>query len=836
MDAAEPAPAGGLPRRTFLAGSAVVGGTAAVYLGTARPSAAQVLFGLEAEDRGAGPTSTVTEKVYDAVCYPNCPGKCPLEAHVRDGKLVKTAPRRLPEPRYQRICLRGLSHAQWVYNPDRLKYPMKRVGKRGEGKWKRITWDEAIDEIAAKFTDIRDRYGSKAVAFAPLSGNSGAVNGSYAPGVFQNLFQATALSFGIDNATWLGMAQTGGFPPFSTGNEHLDMSNADLVILWGNNMSEADVQSWHFVADAKDRGAKLVVIDPHYSVSASKADVWIPLRPGSDPAFGLSMINVIISEKLYNKPFVLEHTTLPFLVRSDDGMFLRAPDGTTAMVWDPKRRAAVPLGQSADPALEGSFTVDGLAVKPAFQLLVERVADWTPQQAERYTEVPPEKTRWLARTYAATKKSFLVPGYGVDRWTNGDKAGRAIGTLAALTGNFGESGAALGNRGADVGILLAFSGAQLSSPEGTYATPLNGWMAYDAIETGKAKMLVPLDGKDPTKGLKPEPEDVDWPIRSIFFYQSNISNLQESNRFIRLLSDESKVEFVVVADSLPTDTVRYADIVLPVAHFFEQNDVVAGRVYLERQERAVEPAWESKSNFDMFKMLAAKFGWEKYYTGTDSDHIDPMISGIAAMMGVDPDPVLKEYHDEGLVRLTTPPYVGQTEFPLSTPTGRMEVYSERVLVNYPSRGWIPTSTGEDPLPSWEPPSEAWFENPLHKKYPLQYMNEHSRWRIHTSFWDQPWLRELDPEPYVEINPKDAEPRGITTGDYVEIFNDRGKTVARARVTGRMRPGTVNLPKGWQRHQTKDGSGFSDVTKNWFPRLTVNGSYFDTLVDVRKTTA
>jgi molybdopterin-containing oxidoreductase family molybdopterin binding subunit len=317
---------------------------------------------------------------------------------VVDGKLVKTAPRLLPYPPYQRICLRGLSHAQWVYNPDRLKYPMKRVGKRGEGKWKRISWDEAIDEIAAKFTDIRDRYGSKAVAFAPLSGNSGAVNGSYAPGVFENLFQATTISFTLDAAMMLGLTQTGGFPLWSAGNEPLDMSNSDLVILWGSNMTETDVQNWHFVQDAKDRGAKLVVIDPHYSTTASKADVWLPVRPGSDAALGLSMINVIISEKLYNKPFVLEHTTLPFLVRSDDGMFLRAPDVETPTLWDPKSKAAVPLGQVADPAREGSYTVDGLGVKPAFQMLVEHVAAWTPHQAARYTEIAPDKARWLART------------------------------------------------------------------------------------------------------------------------------------------------------------------------------------------------------------------------------------------------------------------------------------------------------------------------------------------------------------------------------------------------------------------------------------------------------
>jgi len=186
------------------------------------------------------------------------------------------------------------------------------------------------------------------------------------------------------------------------------------------------------------------------------------------------------------------------------------------------------------------------------------------------------------------------------------------------------------------------------------------------------------------------------------------------------------------------------------------------------------------------------------------------------------------------VRFSQPPYVDNTNLKFTTPTGRMEPYSERVVVNYPPTGWIPTSAGEDPLPYWEPPKEAWKDNPLRKKYPLTLMSEHSKWRVHTTYWNQPWLREVNPEPYVELSTEDAAARGVKQDDYVEIVNDRGSTVARARVSGRMRPGMANLPKGWQRSQTKDGSSYSNPTKNWANRLSVNGSFFDTLVEIRKT--
>ena len=385
-------------------------------------------------------------------------------------------------------------------------------------------------------------------------------------------------------------------------------------------------------------------------------------------------------------------------------------------------------------------------------------------------------------------------------------------------------------------MTLYGAATALFAPTQTYAAPLNGWLAYDAIETGKTKMLVPLDAKDPTKGVTKDPVEVDWPLKAIWFTHMNVSNVQESKRFLSLLADESKVEFVVCSDSLPTDTVQYADIVLPVTHWLENDDVVGGlHPYMFRHTQAIKPSWEARSDFTVFKELANRFGWGQHFPATEKETAEKVVAGLAGLLGAAAGPALDTYQKTGAVRFTPSPYVGNADLVFQSPTGRMEPYSERVLVNYPPGMFIPTVSGEDPLPYWEPPTEAWPDNPLAKKYPLVLMQEHSRWRVHTTYWDQPWLREVNPEPYVELNPKDAKPRGIAHGDYVEIFNDRGKTVAKARVSGRMRPGMVNLPKGWQRHQTKDGTGYSDLTKNWFPRLTVNGSFFDTLVEVRKTT-
>jgi len=822
-------------RRAFLGTTAAVGTTVAVasHGRLLRSTTKPVVRALKPGGDPAPGLVRVKEQVFDDVCANNCWQTCRIEAHVRDGRLVKTAMNPFPETRYNRICLRGLSHAQWVYHPARLKFPMKRVGPRGSGNWRRVTWDEAVDTIATSMTSIRGRYGSKAFAIVSGSGNYGSVAG-YGPSLLANVFEATNIGLAVDEAVTLGGFQVGLGSSWLGGNEALDMSNADLLVMWGNNLTEAQVQGWHFVADAKDRGATLVVIDPNFSVTASKADKWIPLRPGSDPAFGLSVLNVLIGEKLYDEAFVVAHTTLPFLVRDDDGMFLRAVDGKTILAWDPSTKSVGPADSVAHPALTGRYTVDGVAVRPAFARLAERVATWTPEYAEQFTEVAPSDVRWFARTYAATKKSFIFPSMGIDRWNNGDLNGRAIATMAALTHNFGQPGAAIGIAGGAGMFMLASAG--MEAPTGTSAASLPVMAAYQAIATGKTKILAPLDGKNPANGVTKDPVEVDWPIKAIWFNKSNgISNVQQSKRFLDLLKDESKLELVVVSDSMPTDTVRYADLVLPTTHWFENDDLVATitHPYVLRSERAIDPPFEAKSDYAAFGLVATKLGFGQYFTKSEAEVADAIMVASTAALGSAGPSLLATWRKTGVVRFTPPDYVGNTGSVFETATGRLAPYSEQILVNYPAGGWIPVSAGVDPLPYWEPPIQAWSDNPLHKKYPLALMYEHSRWRVHTTWFDQPWLREVNPEPYVDINTADAKARGIAPGDYVELFNDNGKTIARARVSGKMRPGMVSLPKGFQRIQTKGDTGYSDVSHNWINQRTMNGSYFDNLVDVRK---
>jgi len=838
-----------LSRRTFLKGSAAAAGAAALTHYTPR-----VIYALEEAGSSASSAQAASsqEQVFNAVCAPNCWMGCRLKAHVRDGKLVKTSMNPFPEERYNRICLRGLSHVQRVYHKDRLKYPMKRAGKRGENKWERITWEEAISTIASEFSRVRDEYGSRAVMFAPMSGNYGIINGGTAGAIqrFASIFEGTVATGSIDMAMPLGLAQVmasfaGGFGGWLSGNEAADMANSRLILVWGSNITESQVHNWHFIADAiEDNGAKLVVIDPTFTSVAAKADIWVRPRPGSDPALILSILHTLIEEELYDKEFVLNHTVGPFLVRSDDGMFLREdPEDPTSryMVWDEAVRKAVPFDEAEEPALFGSFKVERLDVSPAFQLLADEAAKHIPEEAVAYTEVPPEQVRELARLYATRTPAFIYTGFGIDRWDNGHLNGRGLATMAALTGNTGVSGATPAGTFGGGALFLAMDPAVIGPwlfPSGTYYSPLYYLLVYDAITKGEVNMFHLADPANPLAGTTTaEPVPTPYPIKAAFLNTSNfISNFPNQNKIEQELFSEDNLEFVVVADMIPTDTTAYADIILPVTHWFENDDVVGGiHPFLLIQEKALESPYECKSDFEIFQLLAEEMGYGEYFQGTSKDYVDEVVAQMAKVLGEAGAAAIDAFKEAGAVRLFPYPYVAFRDRQFMTPTGRMEFYAEKVIVNFPNTSpatGIPVSMGVNPLPHFEPPAEAWPENPLYEKYPLVNYQEHSRWRVHSQWFGVPWLRELDPEPVVKLNPEDAETRGLKTGDYAEVFNDRGHAVFKVIVTEGVRKGMVNTPKGWQRHQFKAG-GYQELTADHKHPVHLNCSFFDTLVEVKK---
>jgi len=761
-------------------------------------------------------TEKQEEKIFSCMCIGNCQSRCRLFVHVRDGKAVKASMAPFPDPRYNRVCLRGLSQVQRIYDSNRLKYPMKRVGERGEGKWERISWDEAIEMITTKFRGYQEEFGKQSIAFSTVSGDMGLLQGAFSVKRFANLLGATETEYSLDMSDTYGLGRViGNGSSFNQRNDPADLANAKTIIVWAANVPDSHPHDWRFIVDAQEAGAKVIVIDPRFTTAAAKADKWISIRPGADPALAMSMANVIITEKLYDEEFMLNHTVAPFLVREDTKKFLRQSDLTGVkpetpatpdpyIVWDQTANEGKTLNEVQKPALEGTYTVGNFKVTTAYTLLQNEMAKYPPEEVAGICEIEPEVIREVARLYAQNKPASIYCGF--IQYDNGLQTGHAWGILASLTGNIAKKGASLGHCG-----LTAYN---LNIMPYLFPRGLNShlipWIYMkEVLKTGKFK------GKE-------------HPIKSIFFLASNVvCNASNQNEILNAIFPA--LEFIVAVDIVETDTTKYADLVLPAAHWFEMLDFVQGpdQPHSTISEKALEPAYESKSVTDIYRLIADGMGIGEFYKSTDEEFIQFLINtDLARASGLTWE-TLKE---KKAIQTLPTCWVNWAGNKFPSPSGRLEFYLEDPKPRIDCG--IEIDKSREHLPVFTPPFEAWPGNPLMKKYPLVYHTVRQRWRLHSQWHGTPWLRELDAEPLVKIHPNDAGKRGINTGDIVEVFNDRGHVVLRAVLSEEMRPGMVSVPKGWQRHQFIAGS-YQELTQDHCNTSDFNQSFYDVLCEVRK---
>jgi molybdopterin-containing oxidoreductase family molybdopterin binding subunit len=755
------------------------------------------------------------EQVFSCMCVGNCQSRCRLYVHVRDGKAVKISMAPFPDPRYNRICLRGISHLQRIYDPTRIKYPMKRVGERGEDKWERISWDEAIDTIATKWKAYQEEYGKQSVAFSTLSGDMAMINGLYSVTRMAHMMGATLTESSLDMGDTFGLGRViGNMGTFNQRNDPADLANASTVLVWAANPIDSHPHDWRFIAEAQEAGGKVVVIDPRFTATAAKADQFIPIRPGSDAALALAMAEAIIAENLMDTDYLRDHTVAPFLVRDDTKRFLRqshlsgiAPEPGQPdpyIVWDPETKAGRILAEVAAPALEGTFTIEGINVSTAFTVLKEFLTDYTPEKASALCEVEPDVIRDIARLYAGNKPASIYNGF--IQYDNGLQTGHAWGILASLTGNIARKGASLGHCG------RAFYSCNLLPylfPRGMNS-PVIPWIYLpEVLKSGKFK------GKP-------------HPIKSIYFSCSNaVTNNPDQKKIINEIL--ASIEFIVVADIVHTDTTKYADMILPVAHWFEVMEFVQGpdQPNSTLSEKALEPAFESKGNMDIFRLLGTALGYGEHFKYTDEEFIKMLIdTDLSRSLGL----TWERLQKEKVIQTLPSCWINWEGDKFPTPSGRLEFYLENPQPRIDCG--IPIDQDRERLPIFTPPVEAWPDNPLMKKYPLIYHTDRVRWRLHSQWQDSGWLRELDPEPTVKIHPQDAASRGIKTGDMVEIFNDRGHVVLKAILSEGVRPGMVSVPKGWRRDQFKEGS-YQELTHDRINYSSYNLSFYDVVCEVRK---
>lgn len=701
----------------------------------------------------------------------NCGGRCILKFHVKDGIVTRIETDDRPgdtlEDPQLRACIRGRAYRRKQYHPDRLKYPMKRVGERGSGEFERISWNEALDLLASEITRVKEKYGNSAILVPYGTGSYNQINGRQTAARLINLLGG---SLGFYNSySWACISRATPYVYGSsvTGNQRQDWVNSKYIIMWGWNPSEMrdGTNSEFFIKKARERGARVVCIDPRMSMSAvALADEWIPIRPGTDVAMMSAMAYTIITENLHDKEFI---------ERCCNGF----------------DKTQMPKGCENQESYSDYIlgTHDGVPK--------------TPEWAEEICSVPASTIKRIAREYATNKPSVLYQGYGMQRRAYGEQVVIAGCLLPTITGNVGIAGGWAG------GIALqADDGGPFWNVFPTGRNPVRTsipvFLWTEAILRGKE--MGPDDG---VRGA----DRLDNNIKMIWCVASNILINQhaDTNRSAKILKDESLVEFIAVQDQFLTPSAKFADLILPVCTQMETWGLQDGWKYGDEviiMPQLANPPYETKSDYQICTELAERFGVRQEYTQnrTEREWIEWAVEQYRNTRFPEiPDlDTMERENLGGYMKAIDKPAIAFAKFrndpkkhPLNTPSGKIELFS-KTLFDMGKPQTIPAVPKY--IQEWESPfgDEA-------KRFPLQALGHHYMSRVHSTHDGIDWLEEAFPQ-RAFINPIDAEKRGIRDGDEVLIYNDRGKVAIPCRVTPKILPGVVNIPQGAWWNPDKNG--------------------------------
>lgn len=768
-----------LSRRTFvkgsLAGLALAGASGSALYGCAPQS----------QKGGAdGGAEVPADQIVWSQCNVNCGGCCVFQWHSRDGKIVYMESDNTGDDALQaRACLRGRSMRRWLNHPDRLTKPMKRVGKRGEGKFEEISWDEAIDTIASELKRVIDTYGNEAIykiygsGMYSATGNPSSrllnVLGGCLGGMYDYstnmLSAALPFLYGEDCGPYDNV--------FASSMTEAEL-HSDLVVMFGNSPAETRMGGANIVWDfarvreaVKERGGRIVNIDYRLNESSSgHPDEWLPIRPGTDAA----LASAIAHEWVVNDQIDLEflHT---YCVGYDEETMPESAKGQN------KSYRAYLMGEGYD--------------------MVEKTPEW----AAPITQIPADTIRALASEIAAAEAPFIMQGWGPQRHTNGEDTSRAICMLPILIGKIGLPGTNTGQREAEPAVALVGGLPSLSDKSTVEAAiPVYQWL--NAVDHGE-EMTATNAG---VSGV----DKLSCGIKFIWSYAGNCITNQHGdiNKVHDILQDESKCEFILVWDTVMTDSAKYADILLPDAMRAEQLNMYTNG-YTEYYAGvtvggpAQEAPGECRPSYDVCADIADKFGKRDEFTEgkTQEEWIQELYEAGAAE---DADlPSWDEIREQGVYKRELPPAIGLEAFrndpeanPLKTPSGKIEIYSEQ-LADIAATWELEDDEVINPIPVFTPGFQGYGS--VTDEYPLYCAGFHHKSRTHSSFG---FIEELEQVARQQLwmNPLDAEPRGIADGDTVAVKSPAGEIRIEAKVTPRIVPGTIGIPQGAWHNADMDG--------------------------------
>ncbi|EON8149625.1 DMSO/selenate family reductase complex A subunit, partial [Escherichia coli] len=579
-----------------------------------------------------------------------------------------------------------------------------------------------------------------------------------------------------------------------SGNSMDTLLDTKLVILWGHNPTETIFgHTNYYFQKMKQNGTRFIVVDPRYSDTVSSlADQWIPLLPTTDNALMDAMMYVIISENLHDKTFI-DTYTLGF---DENSM----PEG-------------VPANESLVAYLFGAK--DGIHK--------------TPEWAEKITHVPAQSIRQLARDYATTKPAALIQGWGPQRHICGERTARGSTLLASITGNVGIKGGWAAGYGGSSNRKFCVGPDMPENPVQAKISIMNWMQAAD-----DASKVTPQDG---LKGV----DKLDSNIRLLFSLAGNYLANQnpDVHQAAKLLEDESKIEFIVLSDLFMTPSAKYADVLLPETSFMERwniGETWGTASYLILSEKPIEPDFERRTDYDWLRDVAKKLGVEAEFSqGRDEKQwIEHIWEQTRLAM---PDENLPDFATLQKTRrhlFKSAPHIAfeanirdPQNNPFPTPSGKIEIFSKRLFDMQDPE--IPALSHY--VPAFEGP-----EDKLTAKYPLQLITWKGKNRANSTQYANPWLQEVQTQK-LWLNPQDAKQRGISEGDSVKIYNDRGVSIIPVEIIPRIIPGVVAMQAGawWQPDaQGIDRGGCANVLSSTrITALAKGNSHQTMLVEVEK---
>ncbi|HZK43294.1 MAG TPA: molybdopterin-dependent oxidoreductase [Syntrophomonadaceae bacterium] len=676
-------------------------------------------------------------EIKKSVCF-FCHQNCGCNVYVKDGEIIHFE----GDPEYMvnsgALCPRGNVNLIHLDHEARVNFPLKRKGPRGAGEWERITWEQAIEEVGAKLEEIRKDFGAEAVATAGGTSRTD----DWARRRFMNLFGSPN---GFHNAhlCWIPtfMVETAiyGWCPFE-----IDLGMSKCIVLWGQNPGASTFPEMSALSALKEKGLKIIVIDPRYTESAAKADLWIPLLPASDLALALAWINVIIYEGYADYDFAYEHCV-------------------------------------------------------GFDELTEHVEEYTPEWAAPLTGLNPELIREGAIMYATNKPGNIQWGVAVDQMGKPSGAtmhARAI--LRAITGNLDCPGGDLLTGPSqefitdeEMELNDALSEEQRAKQLGSDKFKLLTWPGYSRI----AELTKNYWGKAPTAEWMCEahPPTVynailtgePYPVKALLVSATNpVNSYGESEKVLEALKE---VDFLVTCDYWLTPTAMLSDYVFPIAGSFERPTITSTygcSDFLMCSQRAIQPMYERRTDFEFWRDLGVSLGQkENWKWDTLEDAYFERIKDLG--YGVDSYDEFVELYRFHFPERQYYKYLERGGF--ATPSGKVEIYSS-----------VLEELGYPPLPEYIPPVENAIDHPeLAKEYPLTLTTGAGINPFHHSEHFQiKELRFIRHEPYMEINPETAAEYGIKNEDWVWIETKRGRIKQKAKLTEGIGPGVIYTERGW----------------------------------------